>query len=264
MEEYLTIGELAKLINVSTHQIRYYEKQGILLPDEIGSNGYRKYGSNAIYTLSHILYLREFDVSVADIKTCFSDYTQLEYYELLKIKMDEMDTEINRLQQLKEETQNVIEHLEKANNEADQIIIKRISSRNLKQLCKNSKYKNFTVKDIYKYFSGIPNLHKIDIVIYLDKKKIIVGYETNDYSEKDCLELVEANYLTTMLAVREEAEIDLAIEKMWDYAKKHGIKLEEKILLRENSKLSITQNNTLYYDIEVKIIENKKKIKGKK
>ncbi|MBM7562742.1 hypothetical protein [Fusibacter tunisiensis] len=85
------------------------------------------------------------------------------------------------------------------------------------------------MKDIYKYFRGIPNLHKIDTVTYLDKRKAIIGYETNDYDEKECLELTEADYLTTMLAVKEETEIDLAIEKMWDYAKEHDLKLEEKM-----------------------------------
>ncbi len=259
MKDYLTIGELAKLMNVSTHQIRYYEEQDVLFPEEIGINGYRKYGINSVYTLSHILYLREFDIPVADIKKCFSDYTQLEYHELLTAKMSEMDTEINRLQQLKKQTQNVIEHLERANDETDQIVIKHIPSRILKKLCKVYNHKNFTVKDIYKYFGDIPNLHIIDTVIYLDKRKAIIGYEINEYDEKDCLKLSEADYLTTMLAVREEAEIDLAIEKMWNSAKDHGLKLEEKILLRENTKLSITQKDALYYDVEVRIIENQEK-----
>ncbi|WP_431188268.1 MerR family transcriptional regulator [Clostridiisalibacter paucivorans] len=32
---------MAKLMNVSTHQIRYFEKKGVLLPDLIDDNGYR-------------------------------------------------------------------------------------------------------------------------------------------------------------------------------------------------------------------------------
>jgi DNA-binding transcriptional MerR regulator len=229
MKDYLTIGELAKLMNVSTHQIRYYEEQDVLFPEEIGKNGYRKYGINSVYTLSHILYLREFDISVADIKKCFSDYTQVEYHELLIAKMSEMNTEINRLQQLKKQTQNVIEHLERANDEANQIVIKRIPSRILKKICKVYNHKNFTVKDIFKYFSDTPNLYKIDIVTYLDKRKAIIGYETNDYDEKDCLKLPEADYLTILLVVKEEAEIERAIEKMWGYAKEHDLRLEEKM-----------------------------------
>jgi DNA-binding transcriptional MerR regulator len=255
MKDYLTIGDLAKMMNVSTHQIRYYEEQGVLLPDEIGNNGYRKYGTRAIYTLSHILYLREFDISVAEIQNCIKEYTKSDYHELLVIKIKDMEAEIKRLIELKDYTINVVQHLEKADNEAEQFIIKFIPKRNFRKLCRVYDSKDFTVKDMYKYFEGIPDLYKIDIITYLDEKKAYVGYETNEYDKKDCLDLPEGDYLTYMLTVRDEKEIDIAVKKIWKYANEKGMKLEEKILIRENSMLSITEKDTLYYDIEVPILK---------
>jgi len=40
----ITISELAKLMNVSTHQIRYFEEKGVLKPAYTDDNQYRMYG----------------------------------------------------------------------------------------------------------------------------------------------------------------------------------------------------------------------------
>jgi len=256
VNDYLTIGDFAKLMNISTHQIRYYEEQGILLPDEIGKNGYRKYGIKAIYTLSQILYLREFDIPIAEIQKCFSEYSKLDYHELLMNKIKDMEDEIKRLIELKKYTTNIVEHLEKSDVESEQFIIKFIPNRNFRKLCRVSENKGFTVKDIYKYFNGIPNLYKIDIITYFDKKRSFVGYETNETDIKDLFDLPDGEYLTYRLPVQSEKEIDIAVKKMWDYANDNDMKLEEKILIRENSMLSIAEKDALYYDIEVLILKH--------
>lgn len=56
MKKGITIGQLAKLMNVSTHQIRYFEKKGVLLPDLIDENSYRIYGIKEIYIYYHTFY----------------------------------------------------------------------------------------------------------------------------------------------------------------------------------------------------------------
>lgn len=40
-----TIGEMAKLLDVSTDTLRYYEKAGLLSSDRHSDNGYRYYGT---------------------------------------------------------------------------------------------------------------------------------------------------------------------------------------------------------------------------
>lgn len=58
MKKGITIGQLAKLMNVSIHQIRYFEKKGVLLTDLIDENGYRIYGIKEIYIITHSIVKR--------------------------------------------------------------------------------------------------------------------------------------------------------------------------------------------------------------
>ncbi len=255
MKDYLTIGDLAKLMNVSTHQIRYFEEKGILFPDKVDENGYRKYGIKSIYLLSHILYLRDFDISVSNIKKCFNSFSQEEYYQLLSSKIYEIEEKIKSLEQLKNQTLSVIDCLERASDETNRIAIKHFSKRIIRKVCKVYKNNNLTAKEIYKYFIGVSDLYKVDIIIFLNNLSSYVAYEVDEYNKKDCLILPESNYLTSMIAVEKDDEIDLAVEEMWKYAKDNGIKLEKKILIKQNSKLSITQNDKIYYDIEIRILE---------
>lgn len=68
MNSDIKIGELAALLKVSIHQIRYFEEKGVLLPKYKDINGYRMYGIKEIYILSHILLLRKFNINASDIK----------------------------------------------------------------------------------------------------------------------------------------------------------------------------------------------------
>ncbi len=64
MKSEITISELAKLMNVSVHQIRYFEEKEVLLPAYIDNNQYRMYSMDQVYQLAHILLLRRLGVSV--------------------------------------------------------------------------------------------------------------------------------------------------------------------------------------------------------
>lgn len=63
-----TINKLAKLSGVSTRTLRYYDEKGLLVPARISSNGYRIYGQNELERLQQILFFREIDMPLADIK----------------------------------------------------------------------------------------------------------------------------------------------------------------------------------------------------
>ena len=54
-----TIKEIAKLANVSTRTIRYYDEIGLLPPAYIGNNGYRYYDRQSLLSLQQILFYRE-------------------------------------------------------------------------------------------------------------------------------------------------------------------------------------------------------------
>ncbi|NKY98803.1 MerR family transcriptional regulator [Nocardiopsis alborubida] len=62
----MLIGELSRRTGVHTHQLRYYEAQGLLEPAR-GSNGYREYADDAVLTVAQIRRLLEAGLSTQEI-----------------------------------------------------------------------------------------------------------------------------------------------------------------------------------------------------
>ncbi|WP_329086266.1 MULTISPECIES: MerR family transcriptional regulator [unclassified Streptosporangium] len=62
----MQIGELSRRAGVNTHQLRYYEAQG-LLEAERSANGYREYDENAVLRVKQIRHLLGAGLSSEDI-----------------------------------------------------------------------------------------------------------------------------------------------------------------------------------------------------
>lgn len=67
-----TINKLAKLAGVSTRTLRYYDEIGLLEPARVGSNGYRIYGTKEVDRLQQIMFYRELEVPLEQIKKILS------------------------------------------------------------------------------------------------------------------------------------------------------------------------------------------------
>ncbi|ANB04234.1 MerR family transcriptional regulator [Streptomyces ambofaciens] len=63
----MRIGELSRRTGVHTHQLRYYEAQGLLEADR-GANGYREYEENAVLRVKQIRHLLGAGLSSEDIE----------------------------------------------------------------------------------------------------------------------------------------------------------------------------------------------------
>jgi DNA-binding transcriptional MerR regulator len=64
----LTIGALARRLNVSTSMLRFYEREGLLAPERRTASGYRLYPQSAEKTLLFIRRAQRLGFSLADIK----------------------------------------------------------------------------------------------------------------------------------------------------------------------------------------------------
>ncbi|MBN6053932.1 MerR family transcriptional regulator [Nonomuraea sp. RK-328] len=62
----MLIGELSRRTGVHTHQLRYYEAQGLLEPVR-GANGYREYADDAVLTVTQIRRLLAAGLSTPEI-----------------------------------------------------------------------------------------------------------------------------------------------------------------------------------------------------
>ena len=69
----LKIGEFSILSKTTIKTLRYYEKEGLLIPAFIDENLYRYYDSDQLITLNKIQSLRQLGFSINDIKSIKSD-----------------------------------------------------------------------------------------------------------------------------------------------------------------------------------------------
>ncbi|MGC5326020.1 MerR family transcriptional regulator [Brevibacillus sp. SYSU BS000544] len=61
-----TIGEVAHLLGISTHTLRYYEKEKIIVPDR-DENGDRRYNDSHIKWLRFVIKLKETQMPISKI-----------------------------------------------------------------------------------------------------------------------------------------------------------------------------------------------------
>lgn len=92
-----TVSQLAKISGVSGRTLRYYDQIGLLKPTRVNSSGYRIYGQQEVDLLQQILFYRELDVRLEDIKEIvhvpsFDQVSALkQHYHQLKEKRIRLD-----------------------------------------------------------------------------------------------------------------------------------------------------------------------------
>src|SRR5699024_1414000 len=68
-----TVSELAKISGISSRTLRYYDQIGLLKPAEVNKSGYRIYKQKELDLLQQILFSREMDMRLEDIKKIIHD-----------------------------------------------------------------------------------------------------------------------------------------------------------------------------------------------
>lgn len=93
---WLTIGKLAKLSEVSTDTIRFYEDESLLVPASKTEAGYRLYGPDAARRLDFIKHAQQCGMTLSEIRqllelrandrSCCSDVRSLAIHKKLQIE----------------------------------------------------------------------------------------------------------------------------------------------------------------------------------
>lgn len=68
-----TVKEISDLTGISVRTLHYYDEIGLLRPTDKSAAGYRLYDDKALETLQQILFFREFDIPLKEIKTVMDD-----------------------------------------------------------------------------------------------------------------------------------------------------------------------------------------------
>ena len=80
-----TVKEISDLTGISVRTLHYYDEIGLLKPTEKSDAGYRLYDDKALETFQQILFFREFDISLKEIKAVL-DNPALERNQILQVQ----------------------------------------------------------------------------------------------------------------------------------------------------------------------------------
>lgn len=94
-----SIKKLAEMAGVTSRTLRYYDTIQLLKPKRINSSGYRIYGEEEIDRLQQILFFREFEISLEEIKN-YLDNPHFNHTEALLQHRHELVARRDRLDQL--------------------------------------------------------------------------------------------------------------------------------------------------------------------
>jgi Predicted transcriptional regulators len=101
-DDYLSIGDFAKLSGISRKNLIYYDTIGVFSPEITLENGYRFYYYRQLYTINMICTLKDIGVPLKTIKEYTENRSPEKLIELFESQLQSVDTEINRLTQTRE------------------------------------------------------------------------------------------------------------------------------------------------------------------
>lgn len=132
MNEIMTIGEFAKLKDITTETLRHYDRVGLLKPIKVDKkNGYRYYSILQYEKLATIIELRQLGMNIEQIKEYFNGRNIKQSLEILKNSHALLKNKIEQLELLEINTMKKINHLSRFLQpvEKDKIQIKYIEER---------------------------------------------------------------------------------------------------------------------------------------
>jgi DNA-binding transcriptional MerR regulator len=105
-----TVKQLSKLAGVTPRTLHHYDEIGLLKPSRLGDNGYRYYGEESVLRLQQILFYRELDIPLADIKKIMGR-RDFDVLDALQSHKETLQKQVTRLNRLLATVDNTINHL---------------------------------------------------------------------------------------------------------------------------------------------------------
>ena len=182
------IGELSKLCNISVKTLRYYDAEGLLIPDEIDKfTGYRYYSASKLEDCYRIIALKELGFSLDEIRVQLTTNDNEKIAAALNAKLTELQALIETTQTQLRKIDSIKNNLTEGESKMFNIIVRATDEMRVAYIRKNYLFKSDAFDDISKIKSDLPK-------IILGKRKIIINYET-EYREADfdlaaCMEII--------------------------------------------------------------------------
>lgn len=105
-----TVKQLSQLAGVTPRTLHHYDDIGLLKPYRIGNNGYRYYEEQALLRLQQILFYREMDLPLDEIRKIMAD-NSFDILIALQSHKNALQKQAARLNRLLATVDNTIQHL---------------------------------------------------------------------------------------------------------------------------------------------------------
>lgn len=102
----MTVKQVANLTGVSVRTLQFYDEIGLLKPAGLTEAGYRLYDENTLETLQQILFFKELDFTLKEVKTIMENpqFDKMNAFikqrELIQLKRDRLNALIELLDKL--------------------------------------------------------------------------------------------------------------------------------------------------------------------
>ncbi len=93
------VKEISELTGISVRTLHYYDEIGLLKPTEKSDAGYRLYDDKALETLQQILFFREFDIPLKEIKAVMEN-PSLDTKQILQMQRKMLVAKKERMERL--------------------------------------------------------------------------------------------------------------------------------------------------------------------
>jgi DNA-binding transcriptional MerR regulator len=105
-----TVRQLSRLAGVTPRTLHHYDAIGLLKPSRVGDNGYRYYDDDALFQLQQILFYRELELPLEEIKKIMAS-PDFDVLQALEGHKGQLARRIARMQRLIGTVENTIHHL---------------------------------------------------------------------------------------------------------------------------------------------------------
>lgn len=188
-----TVKDVSEITGISIRTLRYYDEIGLLRPTKLTNSGYRLYDNKALEKLQEIMFFRELEIPLIDIKKIMEN-PNYDKEQLLLTQKNFLEKKRNRLNGIIELITDVVKGVntmsfEAFNNEE----VQKMVNHTLKCMSKeslNKQVQKFGSMEEYKEYlvSGFANEQATaDLLKWYGSKEKVV--EAVMQSTRDCTEI---------------------------------------------------------------------------
>lgn len=244
---YLTIGEVAKLSNISVQTLRYYDRINLFKPIEINPiNHYRYYQNTQLYYLDIIKSLKYLGLSLEEVKSVLT-LTPEELVIYLESQEKKIDEQFHRLKKTKQVLQRKKEQIQTFALESNMmtVCVKKVPAQKIVKI----KTSNMSVNDIPNkeygiiskvledegsifdtLYGGAFSLQKYKSLADINYNYLFTYILTNkeievNYEDVEISTLPAGEYLSITFVLVDD-EYELCYQRLMDYIEQHHINVE--------------------------------------